>query len=207
MNEDFFNKNVCIVIQGPLNYQELIYKNYIDFNKNVIISTNDTPQLFLTDNFTIVQNEFAVIPGKANFNNQVKNTYNGIKKAKELGFEYVFKIRSDIFIDDIITLINTLDSDKIYFPAYHLYDGGYLCEHMLFGEINIMEELWDIPTSNSDLPPETQLTKHFDEMDCKKSIDFIFPILYNKKINAFWVKYQKYLNEYEFDKLFVYERK
>jgi hypothetical protein len=211
MKKEYFNNDICIVVQGPIDYIENIVETYEKFKNNVIISTNQIQphnlQYLYSKGFKVIINELSVNPGKANFNNQVKNTYEGIKMADKLKFNYVFKIRSDIFIDDLSELINSLNQNTVYFSAYHNYDGGYLCEHMLFGPVDFMLNLWNIPQSDSNLPPETQLTLKYEEINNKYSLDFIFPILYSKKIKAYWPKHQKYLNEYETDKLFTYEKK
>jgi len=211
MKEECVNKDICIVVQGPITYVNDIIKTYEKIKDNVIISTSETSmellQPLLDSGFRVIINELAIIPGKTNFNNQVKNTFEGVKKASELGFKHVLKIRADIFIDDICKFISLLDNDKIYFPAYHNHDGGYLCEHMLFCSTDFMLKLWDIPVSSSTLPPETQLTKKYDEINDGCKIDFLFPILYNHNIKAYWAKYRMFLNEYENDKLFSYEKK
>jgi hypothetical protein len=211
MKREFVNNDVCMVVQGPITYANKIVQTYNDFKKNVIISTTEKSEKLLNpliDNgFIVIINDLAEISGKLNFNNQVKNTFEGIKKSKELGFKYVLKIRSDIFIDDIPKFLNLLDGNNIYFTAYHNHDGGYLCEHMLFGSTDFMLKLWDIPLSNSDLPPEKQLTAKYEEINDGRKIDFLFPILYNENIKAYWSKYKMYLNEYENDKLFTYEKK
>jgi hypothetical protein len=211
MKKVCFNADICIVIHGPITYIDNIIKTYSGFTSNVIISTNEDSTEILnrltTNGFTVLSNELAEIPGTTNFNNQVKNTFEGIKKSKEMGFKYVLKIRSDIFFDDLCKFINLLDGEKIYFSAYHNYDGGYLCEHMLFGSTDFMLKLWDIPLSSSNLPPETQLTQKYEEINDGRNIDFLFPILYNYDIKAYWSKYRMFLNEYENDKLFSYEKK
>lgn len=211
MKEEFVNDDICIVVQGPITYVNDIIQTYLKFKNNVIISTSETSKELLNplieNGFTVIVNDLAKIPGKTNFNNQVKNTFEGVKKAKELGFNYVLKIRADIFVDDLVKLINSLDGEKIYFSAYHNHDGGYLCEHMLFGDTDFMLKLWDIPLSDSNLPPETQLTAKYEEINDGRKVDFLFPILYNKNIKAYWSKYRMFLNEYKNDKLFTYEKK
>lgn len=211
MSEVTFNKDIAIVVQGPLTYYNNIIDTYKNCKSNVIISTNDTNKKAIdtikANGFEVIVNPIAPIAGRANFNNQVVNTYSGIVKAKTLCFKYILKIRSDIFIDKFIDLLNKFKLDTVYFPAYHNYDGGYLCEHMMFGEIDFMLKLWNVPLSTSKLAPERQLTARFDSINTGYKIDFIFPLLYHYKIMAYWPKHEKYLNEYEKDHLFLYERK
>lgn len=210
MKKASFENNICIVVQGPLTYINEIIHIYKPFKDNVIISTNDnsekTLKLLNENNFKFIINEIALYSGRANFNNQVKNTFEGIEEASKLKFKYILKIRSDIFIDNLAKFINLLDKESFYFPAFHNYDGGYLCDHMMFGPIEFMLKLWNIPLSNSNLPPETQLTKRYDEIDLNYNIKFLFPLLYNHDIKAYWMKYRMFLNAYEHDKLFIYEK-
>ncbi len=87
-----------LIIQGPNTHGEEIKQCY---NKipTIFSTLKDSDISNLSDsNFNIVKNEKPIIAGKSNFNYQVINTANGIKKAKELGYEYIFKIRSDITI-------------------------------------------------------------------------------------------------------------
>lgn len=142
----------AIIIQGPNTHGEEIKKCYNSFS--VIFSTlenSDTSNLKDSD-FIILKNKIPEHSGKYNFNYQVTNTLNGIRKAKELGFDYVFKIRSDITIKEIQKLFDLMDSSKdtIYFSAYHNWNGGYLCEHMLYGHVDVMEKLWSITMSTSE---------------------------------------------------------
>jgi hypothetical protein len=200
--------NTVILIQGPNTHPSEIKKCYRGMN--VIFSTleNSETESLSDSGFVIIKNKVPKDAGRANFNYQVTNTYNGILKAKELGYDYVFKIRSDITIKKISKLLSILGhpKNKIYFPAYHLWDGGYLCEHMLFGETHLMEKLWNIPLSNSDLPPETQLTQHFFYTLPDVKIDYLFPLLYKYNIMAKWEKRNFYLNDYKTDNLFNYDK-
>lgn len=213
MNYFSFDDDICIVVQGPLTYTDQIIKIYEPFKKNIIISTNDKSEnsenslskLFYKK-FTIVLSDLAEYPGKSNLNNQVKTTLEGIKKAEKLGFKYVLKIRSDIVIEDLITFINLLDKNLVYFPAYYTNDGGYLCDYMVFGSVEFMLKLWDIPLSNEDLPPEIFITKKFEKIRENYEINYIFPILYEFNIAAYWLKYNKLLNNNIYNKLFTYEK-
>lgn len=197
-----------IVLQGPNTHPKEIKNVYS--GKDVIFScsvSSETESL-LDSGFNILRNEEPKIAGKYNFNYQVKNTISGIRKAKEIGYDFVLKIRSDITIPRIDELLNLMGekSDTIFFSAYHNWNGGYLCEHMVYGEINKMEILWDIPESDSMLPPEVQLTRHFFKNLPDTKVDYIFPLLYSNNIKAYWEKRHFFLNEYENDKLFTYDK-
>lgn len=197
----------AIIIQGPNTHAEEIKKCYDSFS--VIFSTleNSETSNLKDSNFIILKNKIPEHPGKSNFNYQVINTLNGIKKAKELGYDYVFKIRSDITIKEMQKLFDLMISSKdiIYFSAYHNWDGGYLCEHMLYGHVDLMEKLWSIPASNSEIAPEIQLTNNLKKQFSNIKIKYIFPLLYDNNIMAYWEKRKFFLNNYQNDKLFTYE--
>ena len=200
---------VAIVIQGPNTHPSKIIDCYKSKN-NIIFSTLINEDISSIDNqgFTIIQNKIPRVSGKANFNYQVINTLNGLKKAKSLGYNYALKIRSDITIKEIDKLLDILikSKDVIYFSAYHNWDGGYLCEHMNFGHVDNLINLWDIPVSDSEDAPEIQLTKNFNKCFKHIGVKYIFPLLYEYNILSFWEKRNFYLNEYENDKLFVYDK-
>lgn len=198
----------AIIIQGPNTYGEQIKKCYSSFS--VIFSTledSNTDDLQDSD-FIIVKNKTPEHSGQNNFNYQVINTLNGIKKAKDLGFDYVFKIRSDITIKEMQKLFDLMNSSKdtIYFSAYHNWNGGYLCEHMLYGHVDAMEKLWSITMSTSEIAPEIQLTNNFKRQLPNTKIKYIFPLLYDNNIEAYWEKRNFFLNDYEKDKLFIYDK-
>jgi hypothetical protein len=208
--EEFIDHRIAVLVQGPITYTDEIIQNYLPFKKNVILSTNSVNNIEDLNKlkgleFTIVESEICDISGRANFNNQVRTTYEGLKKAKELNFHYVLKIRSDIFIENLSHFISLINLNDFYFSAFHNYDGGYLCEHMLFGETDKMIKLWDIPISTSDLPPETQLTNNFIKNFPLLKVEFLFSILINNNIKTYWIKHNKFLNDYKNDKLFIYE--
>jgi hypothetical protein len=205
-----FDEKVCLLIQGPLKYSNEIIKSYEPFKSNVIISTNDYSlhnlEKLSSEKFMIVTTNLAEYPGRANINNQVKTTFEGVKKAQEIGFDYIFKIRSDVFIDDIYCLIELLDKKFIYFPAYHNYDGGYLCDFMMFAPTKFMLNFWNIPLTDEDVPPETILTRKYLEINKADNLEYIFPLLYTYKINAYWAKYDKFFNNYQNDPKFTYQK-
>jgi len=195
-----------ILIQGPNTHPEQIVKCYS--GHDVIFSTleGEDTSMLEENNFIVVKNKRPEHSGHANFNLQVINTLNGIKKAEELGYDFVFKVRSDITIPKISKLLDLMGEpdDTIFFPAYHNWDGGYLCEHMLYGKTNLMKILWDIPESTLPIAPEIQLTTHFKKKLPLIKVDYIFPLLYKYDIFAYWEKRSFFLNNYENDKLFTY---
>jgi hypothetical protein len=77
---------------------------------------------------------------------------------------------------------------------------------MNFGHVDNLIKLWDIPISTSMSPPETQLTENLIRNFNNINIKYIFPLLYEHNILVFWEKRNFYLNEYQNDNLFVYDK-
>lgn len=121
-SETKVKENFAIVMQGPLRKEENFTLNTVNFYKKlypeayIIVSTwNDEDKYELEKlekaGAIIVLNEKPQYSGQLNVNFQLVSTQGGIKKAKDLGVEYVAKTRTDQRINrrDIFNyLINML---------------------------------------------------------------------------------------------------
>jgi len=205
--------NTAIVLQGPVEYAQEIVDCYSHVKKNVIISTNlidkDQKEILEDNGFFVKKAPTPTHAGKYNFNNQVATTYNGMATAKEMGFEYALKLRSDIMVYDVVNFIDKLDRSSVYFSARHNHGGrSYFCEHMLFGSTDFMEKLWNIPESTSVEPPEIQLTRHFYSItESYENVKFLFSVIYENKFDAVWLKYKTDFASFQNNKKFTYDTK
>ncbi len=101
-----------IVIQGPIIIEKdftletiKIYKKLYPKTKIILSTWKDTDTKYLKKiqsalkiekgNIYLILNKSPDYPGISNINLQTTSAYNGIKKAKELGAEYVVKTRTD----------------------------------------------------------------------------------------------------------------
>ncbi|MCX8130430.1 MAG: WavE lipopolysaccharide synthesis family protein [Clostridia bacterium] len=162
--------NYGILIQGPVYPVTVsIIKHFCNLygSNSVIVSTwKDSEPCFLeaintlTEN--LVLNTLPEFPGKANRNAQIASTISGIKKAKEIGMEYLAKIRSDLLIEDKYfmqkchSLLETY-SDGQYkdfklrkrLIVPNIYTRKYLFYHpsdwFMFGHIDDLYTYWDLP--------------------------------------------------------------
>ena len=177
--------NPCVVIQGRADYLLDIIGNY---NKeNTIISTWDNvPPV---DGYTSIHTP--LIQGtRGNLNLQALSTYKGCLKAKELGYDYVLKIRSDMSIDNIDKLLTLLDGDKFCFYSY-VSDPSrykYLTDYIVGGPIDDMIKLWDIKKFNPNICAEEQLTLRLINLIEPKEIQFLISIFYENDIGCRWHK-------------------
>lgn len=205
--------NTAIVLQGPVDYVEEMIGSYGHIKENVVISTNkiskEKEKTLKDSGFRLVNASRPKHAGYYNFNNQVATTFAGISTALELGFTHCLKLRSDIIIKDIELFIDKLDKTSIYFSARHTHRGRtYLCEHMLFGSSDFMKKLWSIPESASSDPPEIQLTRKFFSIEKNyERVKFLFPVIFEHKIDAKWIKYNRDIQSIKNDGKFTYDTK
>lgn len=168
-----FNHKVSIVMQGPiiekkvftLETLKLYRKRYP--NIKLILSTWDNYDKSLISKFTeigveVILNNMPDYFGISNVNLQIKSTKAGVFRAKELGFEYCLKTRTDQRIykhDFILFFISILSSFKLdhkYLKKrlitmsmntfkYRLYG---ITDMLMFGNIDDMILYWDVKFDN-----------------------------------------------------------
>lgn len=197
MIEENFNKTV-IVVQGKSLYVDEIKKLYKD--KNVIFSTWKGDEKYYSDSDIVVYNEYPNDCGPCNFNLQKITTLNGIYKAKQLNYEYVLKIRSDMFIENINKFFKILDYNKFNFLCWHHHEvykkcKGYLVDYLMFSNIKYMEILWDINNFHWCKVPEIFITEQYIQKLKNIEINFFLDKLTDDN-NIFWKKNNIYLNSY-----------
>lgn len=205
MNDLF--KQTGIVFQGNFNfnYHDKIIDKYKDYS-NIVFSGWNYDKEKLNKCKNKVFSDFPFCSGVSNINYQITSTLTGLKFVEK--YKYAMKIRSDILIDKLEELINLFESDKIYFPAYHNHSGGYLCEHFIWGTTEDLIKLWaNIEINNNELFPERKITNSYLQ-NISTNIGYIFPVLFENNIKCFWTKQERcfYLNEYKYDKNFIYPK-
>ncbi len=154
-----------IVIQGPTNYASQLVEDYKHIN-NVIWSTwIDEPE----ENIKVIQSNKPKFPGYMNVNYQTLSTYVGIDYLKKQGVKEILKVRSDLKINKIKTLLDVLINKKISFlsvckpnvrPLY--YDLVY--QHtsfdfpgdlVVYGSLDELEKCFNFQVEdNNPIPPE-----------------------------------------------------
>ena len=168
-----FNHKVSIVMQGPIIEKQeftletikLYRKRYP--NVKLILSTWDNYDKSLISKFTeigveVILNSMPDYFGISNVNLQIKSTKVGIFRAKELGFEYCLKTRTDQRIykhDFILFFMSILSSFKLEHKylkerlitmsmntfKYRLYG---VTDMLMFGNIDDMVLYWDVKFDN-----------------------------------------------------------
>ena len=182
--------NPCIVIQGPTSRGlDKILHRYD--KKNTIISTWDHEKV--PDGYLSVQTKMPEGISKGisqNLNLQALSTLKGCLLAKELGFDYVLKIREDIEIENPSQLLSLLDIDQYCFYSYISAPSThqYLVDYIVGGEVNHMIDLWSIDEVNTNICAEEQLTLRLVNLLPKKEIQFLISLLVDNNIGCYWHK-------------------
>lgn len=167
---DEYTKSTAIIMQGPLrgedNYTVETVKFYAKIypGSRVIVSTwtNENPsiikQLEEMPNCIVVLNEYPQWSGILNANYQTLSTFNGIRKAKELGYKYVWKTRADhrylrkgaiqymrLLLEEYPVDGNiAYQKERIITNAAFLFRPYWNCDQTNFGQIDDMYNYWNM---------------------------------------------------------------
>lgn len=187
------NRQTAIILQGPILYEDdftyrtICYYSILFPESKIILSTweDEKEQLgferFYKLPIEIVLSEPPKEKGVLNINYQVKSTYMGILKAKELGYEYTIKTRTDfrLYADDCLSYLYTLMEmfpvkgkvhKRIAILPPFLDVAYYIPDYILFGSTEDMLSFWDAsvlyPNNTKGLNPEMLLfTRYIKILD------------------------------------------
>jgi hypothetical protein len=190
--------DVAIVIQGASSHVDLLKEKYKNFN--IIFSTWVGNEHLYKNDDVVLYNEIPVNKGPANFNLQKVSTLNGIKKAIELKYKYILKIRSDMFLTNTNNFFNILDFEKLNFLCWHHHEvyrncKGYLVDYFMFGKSEDMYSLWDIDDFSWCVVPEIFITNKYIKDLKDKPINFLLERLNNEN-DVCWIKNNLFLSSY-----------
>lgn len=164
------NNDICIVVQGATNPQWLQtikdgWKGY-----DVIYSTwRGTDSNLYEESDSVIYNP---IPdaGVRNLNLQRVSSLNGFIKAKEMGFKRVLKWRSDFYCPNPKPFLETFESDKINFYAWH--KDNYVTDFFMEGDVDEMIALFTFYNWNDVPYPERAFTDRLFELGFDKKVAF-----------------------------------
>lgn len=186
----------AIIIQGPSTHVEELKKAWNGYD--LIWSTWVGESGPYQENDTVVYSPKPQEIGFGNINLQKISTYNGLLKAKELGYDRVFKWRSDMIPTNPEALINLLSDDiNVLFYHHVMPDrSNYFVDYVMESAIDVMINIW----SFTDLYPthaEAIITEHINKQGTKVSL---FGGKLNNDNDILWLKknisikdYKKYL--------------
>lgn len=193
------NKELAIVIQGPSDYVEELKKSWDGYN--LIWSTWKGEESKYVDDDIVIFNDIPIECGVQNIALQKVTTLNGIKKAKELGYERVLKWRSDLIPSNAKELIRTFKKDCLNFLTWH-NDGKYFIDYFHEGPIDDVYKIWDVPTIHA--PYSEKLTTDNVFFLGFDNFNFIGDKL-SKENEIYWKKYKINLSTYKDENCYVME--
>ena len=174
---------VSIIIQGPLLKDNKFTLNTIQIYKKIfkdyqiILSTWEDEALdylaeIKKEGIEIVLNKKPDYPGIQNINFQIVSTLNAIKKAQELGAEYILKTRTDLriynpnSIEFLVNLLkafpageNTKQKKRLAFPGLNTfkYRPYSVTDLVMFGQTDDIFDYWDVALDNKKPPINDKL--------------------------------------------------
>lgn len=226
-----FEKKTALVIQGPvihnqeftLNTLKLYHEYYPDMKLILSVWEDDWKngewESLDALNAEIVHVKRPKIRGYQNINLQLYTSYEGIKRAKESGCQYVFKTRSDMrfYSPDMLCLMyiymkkfplkmDTVQKERlvIFPPRYDYF--YFISDFFMFGNVSDMLNYWDIEGSFSNEyvgeSAETMLGIRYAEYigervknnlenisEYDKVIKEYFAVVDDKMLDYIWYKY------------------
>jgi hypothetical protein len=195
---------ICLIIQGPSNNVDIIKEKYKNTNIQIIFSTWEGEENKYNENDIVLFNKIPKEKGIQNVMLQQLSTYNGLIKAKELGFKKAIKIRSDSYFTDLsLFLKNDINYEKLnflYFLYYYRIGGPdktsnkykYFYDFMQIGNIDNLLKMWNFKYKISSYS-EQLTTKHILATFKKEDIAFIGNYL-TQDCDIFWISRKLYLS-------------
>lgn len=195
---------ICLIIQGPSNNVHILKYMYKNVAIPVIFSTWEGEESKYDKDDIVVLNKIPQERGIQNVMLQQFSTYNGLLKAKELGFKNAIKIRSDSYFTDLPLLLkNNIDyykSNFLFFLNYHRVGGPdksssyykYFCDYVQISSVDNLLKMWDFSYEECDYS-EQLTTKHIFNTFGKEEIAFIGNYL-TRDCDIYWINRELYLS-------------
>ncbi len=197
-------EEIAIIIQGPLKTDSVSgihidclskqLETLNEFKKNIIFSTWEDQSVDedIKESYNFIFNTYPEERGQLNLWLQKKSTMEGLLLAKNKGFKYGLKLRSDMVLTNPKEFFKNLSKDKLNFLCWNTFQSypnspGYLTDFLVFGEIDEMINLWDIKEDFAN-GPEIMLTDRYVK-NCKLDVNYVLSSL-NEDNDITWLKYE-----------------
>ena len=202
--------NISVVITGIIDTNiDILLNTYKSYNNKIISTWNnqnkDYIKILEENNFIIVLNDYPVNNNSTNY--QIKASHAGCLKAKELGFEYVIRMRSDVNCNNFNLFIESLynsnffNKEKLISFSGMKYHGNptdtrvCIMDNMIGGYINNMIEFYGtLQESGDNRFPEEYLQENYlkknniTTIDILNKFNFCYDICKNNNITFFIAK-------------------
>jgi hypothetical protein len=194
----------CLIIQGPSVNVNILKEKYKNMNIPIIFTTWEGEESKYDENDIVLFNKMPQERGVQNVMLQQLSTYNGLLKAKEIGFENAIKIRSDSYFTDLsLFLKNEIDYNKLNFSYFLDYSRSnnnykYVCDYIQLSNVDNLLKMWDFKYSPC-YYAEQLITKHVFNTFIRDDIAFIGNYL-TKDSDIYWISRKMYLSTLNNDK-------
>lgn len=168
-----------------------------EFKNDLIFSTWIGSEKEYSDDDIVIFNREPSIPGPFNFNYQRISTYNGLLKAKELGYTHALKIRSDYLPTNAKEFIKLLKPDKMNFLLWHYTSflwltyptlNGYFTDHFSCGPIDHMLKMWNIEEVFCHSPEVMIVWSYISKLKNIIDVNYLLPYL-NANNDIYYIKF------------------
>lgn len=188
---------ICLIIQGASDYVTILKEKYKNMDIQIIFSTWEGEESKYNENDIVIFNKMPIERGIQNVMLQQLSTYNGLLKAKEMGFENAIKIRSDAYFTDLsYFLTNEIDYNKLnflFFLDYHRINGRdknsnhykYFCDYIQISSVDNLLKMWNFKYDKCSYS-EQLTTKHIFNNFKRDDIAFIGNYL-TKDCDIYWI--------------------
>ena len=195
---------ICLIIQGPSDHVNIIKEKYKNMNIQIIFSTWIGEESKYNENDIVIFNKIPIEKGIQNAMLQQLSTYNGLLKAKEMGFENAIKIRGDAYFTDLSCFLkNEIDYNKLnflFFLDYHRDNGRditlenyrYFCDYIQISSVDNLLKMWNFKYERV-FYSEQLTTKHIFNTFKSDDIAFIGNYL-TKDCDIYWISRKMYLS-------------
>jgi hypothetical protein len=197
-------ENICLIVQGPSVNVSILKDKYKKMNIPIIFSTWEGEESKYDTNDIVLFNKMPREPGIQNVMLQQLTTYNGLLKAKELGYKNAIKIRSDSYFTDLsLFLKNEIDFNKLnllYFLNYNRINGAdklsinykYFYDFVNISSVDNLLKMWDFKYEKCSYS-EQLTTKHIFNTFKQENVALIGNYL-TDDCDIYWISRKMYLS-------------
>jgi hypothetical protein len=162
--------NGCIVIQGPT-YGKVVdkLKEYCKDYQLIFSTWEDTDSRIFKSTDIVLYNKMPPKPGDKNYLLQQYSTIKGLEKAKELGWDRAFKLRSDCWLKGPDELFKLFDKSALNIFQWVTSTGGYVTDFFMEGSCDDLITMWSGEENGF---PEKSVTTQIYKNGLNKKIKF-----------------------------------
>jgi len=155
----------CVIIQGPTHDYERMRKAWSGFD--IIYSTwEGEEEKGYTESDCVIYNKMPKEKGPGNINLQIKSSLSGLKKAKEQGYDFCLKWRSDYIPKNANKFFDLFDEEKLNFIAWSEHRAflsyfrarhGYLIDYFFSGKTDWLIDIFkETKLLHENIPSENE---------------------------------------------------